>query len=279
MYLPVLILLGVFLFFPFIKGLLISFTDWDGFGQYYHWVGLQKYILMFQDPKMIGTLKNTLVYGVGSTILQNIIGLAIALFLDQKLKLKGIVRTIVYLPVIISQFIMGYIWYFFFQYNGGVINDLLSLFKQAPVDWLASGARGVAIITAVNTFQYLGVAMIIFLAGLQSIPTEFYEVAAIDGATPFQTFKSVTIPYLMPSITVSVVMNIIGGLKLYDVIMAMTGGGPGYSTMSLSTMMYNLYFLRQDAGYATALGNVMFLMITIISITMLRYLRNKEVEL
>ena len=189
------------------------------------------------------------------------------------------VRTIIYMPVTISQFIMGYIWYFFFQYNGGVINDFLSIFKHAPVDWLASGARGVAIITGVNTFQYLGVAMIIFLAGLQSIPTEYYEVAAIDGATPFQIFRNVTVPYLMPSITISIVMNIIGGLKLYDVIMAMTGGGPGYATMSLSTMMYNLYFLRQDAGYATAMGNVMFLLITAISISMLRYLRSKEVEL
>ena len=186
---------------------------------------------------------------------------------------------IVYLPVIVSPLIMGYIFYFFFQYDGGAINDILALGGREPVNWLGNGKSSVRIITLVNTYQYMGIAMVIFLAGLQSIPREYYEAAMIDGASPWRCFRYVTLPLLMPAITVNVVLNLIGGLKLFDVIMAMTKGGPGYASQSLSTMMYTLYFTRQDAGYAAALGNMMFLLITGISISVLIFLRRKEVEL
>jgi raffinose/stachyose/melibiose transport system permease protein len=174
---------------------------------------------------------------------------------------------------------MGYIWYFLFQYDGGAINDILILLGWEPLDWLGNGPRAVSLMTLVNTYQYMGVAMIIYLAGLQSIPKECLEAAAIDGAAGIAQFRFVTLPLLMPAVTFSMVINIIGGLKLFDVIMAMTAGGPGYASHSLSTMMYDLYFARQDAGYAAALGNLMFTIITVISISTLIYLRRKEVEL
>jgi raffinose/stachyose/melibiose transport system permease protein len=153
------------------------------------------------------------------------------------------------------------------------------LFRKESVDWLSSGSRAVWIITFVNTFQYMGVAMIIYLAGLQSISKEYYEAAAIDGAQWGAKLRNVTLPLLMPAITINIVLNIIGGLKLFDVIMAMTKGGPGYASMSLSTMMYNLYFARQDAGYAAALGNVMFVFICFFGLSSLYLLRRREVKL
>jgi raffinose/stachyose/melibiose transport system permease protein len=125
----------------------------------------------------------------------------------------------------------------------------------------------------------MGISMLIYLAGLQAIPREFIEASMIDGASALARFKRVTLPLLMPSITISIVYNLIGGLKLFDVIIAMTNGGPGYASQSLSTMMYNLYFARQDAGYAATLGNIMFLIITIVGLSMLIYLRRKEVQL
>ncbi|MFD0697473.1 carbohydrate ABC transporter permease [Paenibacillus sp. GCM10027628] len=279
MYIPALTLFALFIFFPLFKGIRISFTDWDGYSPAFNSIGWDKYVQMFTDKKILLTMKNTLIYGLGSTLFQNVLGLAYAIFLDQQIRGKGLVRTIVYLPVIISPLIMGYIWYFFFQYDGGAINDIVTLFHQSPVDWLSNGPMAVWIITFINTYQFMGVAMIIYLAGLQSIPKDYYEAASMDGAKWLSRFRNVTLPLLMPSITVNVVVNIIGGLKLFDVIVAMTGGGPGYATQSLSTMMYNLYFARQDAGYAAALGNVMFLFIGVISLTMLRMLRKKEVSL
>ncbi len=279
MYLPALLLLAVFIFYPFIQGVRYSFTNWDGYSEHFRWIGLLQYQRFMTDPDMLRTIVNTFIYGCGSTLLQNILGLAYALFLDQNIRGKGLVRTIVYLPIIISPLIMGYISYFFFQYDGGAANDVLHVLGRAPVDWLGNGPTAVWIITFVNTYQYMGVAMIIYLAGLQAIPREYQEAASIDGASAFTRFRFITLPLLMPAVTVSIVYNVIGGLKLFDVIVAMTNGGPGYASQSLSTMMYNLYFAREDAGYAATLGNIMFLIITIVGVALLFALRRKEVRL
>jgi len=277
-YLPALLLLSLFIFYPFCRGIIMSFTNWDGFSQDYSYVGIEKYKEILSNPAMLNIFKNTLIYGIGSTIFQNIIGLGIAILLDQKIKAKSLARIIVYMPAIISALIMGFIWYFFFQFNGGAINDVMKVLGLTPVNWLEKGSRAVWIITGVNTFQYLGIAMIIYLAGLQAIPKDYYEAASIDGSRGWSTFWHITLPLLMPAITISVVMNIIGGLKLFDVIMAMTSGGPGFASQSLSTMMYTLYFIRQDAGGAAALGNIMFLIILAISFIVLKYLRGKEIQ-
>ncbi|GAA4844333.1 sugar ABC transporter permease [Paenibacillus vulneris] len=278
LYAPALLLFCLFIFYPFLKGISISMTNWNGYSQEYKWIGLSNYKRMLTDPDMSNVIKNTLIYGLGSALFQNIIGLAYALFLNRNIRIRGLTRTIIYLPAIISPLIMGYIWYFFFQYNGGAINDILLLFQDKPVNLLGSPKINVWIITFVNTYQYLGIAMIIFLAGLQIIPKDYYEAATIDGAGSFAKFAHVTWPLLAPSFTVSVVLNVIGGLKLFDVVTAMTNSGPGYASASLSTLMYQLYFGREDAGYAAAIGNLMFVMISIVSITVLYYLRKREVS-
>jgi len=279
MYLPAVLIMSAFIFYPFIQGIHISFTNWDGYSQQYKMVGLEQYRRLLSDPVVLRTIGNTFIYGCGSTLLQNVLGLAYALFLDQKIRGKGLVRTIVYLPIIISPLIMGYICYFLFQYDGGAANDILHVLGRAPLDWLSNGTAAVWIITLVNTYQYMGISMVIYLAGLQAIPKEYLEAAALDGASGWSRFRQVTVPLLMPAITISVVYNVIGGLKLFDVIIAMTNGGPGNASQSLSTMMYNLYFAREDAGYAAALGNVMFLIITVVGLGLLRYLRRREVQL
>lgn len=279
MYVPALIVLSFFIFYPFFQGIHLSFTNWDGYSAQFRWVGLMQYGRILSDQVVLRAIVNTFIYGFGSTLLQNILGLAYALFLDRKMRGKGVVRTIVYLPIMISPLIMGYICYFFFQYDGGAANDVLHVLGRTPVDWLSNGTAAVWIITLVNTYQYMGISMLIYLAGLQAIPREYLEAAAIDGASALARFRKVTLPLLMPSITISVVYNIIGGLKLFDVIVAMTNGGPGDASQSLSTMMYTLYFAREDAGYAAALGIIMFLIITVVGLTMLRFLRRKEVQL
>jgi raffinose/stachyose/melibiose transport system permease protein len=279
MYLPAVLIMSAFIFYPFIQGIHFSFTNWDGYSEQYKMVGLEQYRRLLSDPVVLRTIGNTFIYGCGSTLLQNVLGLAYALFLDQKIRGKGIARTIVYLPIIISPLIMGYICYFLFQYDGGAANDILHVLGRAPLDWLSNGSAAVWIITLVNTYQYMGISMVIYLAGLQAIPKEYLEAAALDGASGWSRFRQVTVPLLMPAITISVVYNVIGGLKLFDVIIAMTNGGPGNASQSLSTMMYNLYFAREDAGYAAALGNVMFLIITVVGLGLLRYLKRREVQL
>lgn len=278
MYFPALLAVCFFIIYPFLNGIKISFTDWNGFSQTYKYIGLDQYKRMFNDPDTWLIVKNTLLYGIGSTFFQNIIGLLYALLLHQNIRGKSVARTIIFLPVIISPLIMGYIWYFFFSFQGGALNDLLVAVGLTEINFLANPDINTWIIVFVNTYQYVGIAMIIYLAGLQSISKDFYEAAQIDGASSFEQFKNITLPLLLPSITINMVLNIIGGLKLFDVILALTKGGPGNASQSMSTFMYDLYFAKQDASYAATQGILMTVIILVLSLSALIYFRNKEVE-
>ena len=174
---------------------------------------------------------------------------------------------------------MGYIIYFFVQYNHGIFNEIIGLFGMAPIDWMASGNRGVIIITLMNSWQYVGIAMVIYMAGLQNIPAMYLEAAEIDGATPWQRFRHITFPLLLPSISSAVVLNLIGGLKLYDVIVSLSGGGPGFSTHSLASYVSNQYFKAQNAGYSASVGIFTFLFIMAVSNIFTTYFNKKEVDM
>lgn len=278
-YVPAIILFVVFVIFPLCKGVYLSFTNWNGYSQTYKMVGVDNYIRMLGDKNVHRAFVNTIVYGVGSTFLQNVIGLGLALLLNQKFRGRAFTRTLVYLPVMIAPLIMGYIMYFFFTFDNGALNDLMAVFGKAPTDWLSDGTTGVIIMTLVNSLQFVGISMVIYLAGLQGISDMYYEAAAIDGVRPIQRFRYITIPLLTPAISSSITINLIGGLKLFDIIMALTSGGPGYDTHSLSTLVHRTYFGSENAGYASAIGLVSFLLIMILSNIVVKYLEKKEVDL
>ena len=276
-YVPALILFLVIVVYPLLYGVRISFTNWNGYSQKMNFVGFENYISFFHDENVFIALKNTLIYGIGSTLIQNVLGLAYAMFLNSKFKFRSIVRTVIYLPVMIAPLIMGYIIYFFVQYDGGAINDILVLLGMEKVDLMSSGKTAVLIMTAINTLQFVGTAMIIYLAGLQNISVMYYEAADIDGASKWKQFKYITFPLIMPAIASSTVINLIGGLKLFDIIMALTSGGPGYASHSLSTLITNQYFSAQNAGYASTIGIFTFLLIMVISNIVSAYFDKKEV--
>lgn len=277
-YVPAIILFAVFVIYPLAKGIFLSFTNWNGYSQTYKMVGIDNYVRMLGDQNVHRAFINTLVYGVGSTVLQNVLGLGLAILLNQKFRGRAFTRTLVYLPVMIAPLIMGYIMYFFFSYDNGALNDLLGVFGVAAKDWLSSGTTGVIIMTVVNSLQFVGISMVIYLAGLQGISDMYYEAAAIDGVKPVQRFRYITLPLLTPAISSSVTINLIGGLKLFDIIMALTSGGPGYDTHSLSTLVHRTYFGSENAGYASAIGLVSFVLIMILGNLVEKYLASKEVE-
>ena len=277
-YIPAVILFLVFVIYPFVQGIRLSFTNWNGYSQTMKYVGFKNYARLFQDANVKTALVNTLIYGVMSTLIQNILGLGYALFLNTKFKGRSLVRTIIYMPVMIAPLIMGYIMYFFFQYDGGAVNDILIALHMEPVDLLVHSGTAIWIIVLVNSLQFVGVAMVIYLAGLQNVPNMYYEAAMIDGATFWERFKHITVPLLMPAISSSAILNLIGGLKLFDLVMALTSGGPGFSTHSLSTLVTNQYFSAQSAGYASAIGIFSFLLIMIISNVVMGYFDRKEVD-
>lgn len=278
-YVPALALFAVFVVLPFIKGIYLSLTNWNGYSPSYKFVGLKNYARMLTDENVRTAFVNTIIYGFGSTLVQNVLGIAFAILLNKKFRGRSLIRTVIYLPVMIAPLIMGYIMCFFFTYNNGAVNDVLKLFGAQPVDWLAKGSRAVIILMLVNSLQFAGISMVIYLAGLQNIPTLYYDAAAIDGVNDRQRFFYVTLPLLMPAVTSSVTINLIGGLKLFDVISALTGGGPGYDTNSLSTLIHRLYFGSERAGYAAAVGLVFFVFIMIVSNIVVKALQKRQVEL
>lgn len=277
-YLPALLLIAVFVIRPFFETLYLSFCQWNGYSSVKKVIGFENYLALWKDERFHTAFLNTLVYGLGSTLLQNVIGLSGALFVNTRFCGNKLVRVVMYLPIMISGLIMGYIMYFFFTYDRGVINEILGWFGAKPVDWLASGARGVGVITLINSWQYAGNCMIIYLAGLQNVPRMYQEAAAIDGATRWQSFRCITLPLLIPAVTTSVTINLIGGLKLFDPIISLTNGGPNYQTHSLMTYLNSQYFLKEKAGYASAVGIVTFLLIMLAAVAANRYFEKKMVD-
>ena len=256
-YVPAVVLMILFIAYPLGNAIYLSFFKWNGYSVKKDFIGVQNYISMFNDKTFVSSLRNTLLYGFVCTFLQQVIGLAMAVFLNTKFKGRGIARTVIYMPAMVSGLVMGYIMYFFFQTKGGVMNDIL---------------------LSINTWQFVGVSMVIYLAGIQGVSQSYIEAATVDGANAWQRFRFITLPLLQPALASSVIYNLIGGLKLYDVILALTDGGPAKKTHSLATYIANRYFDAERAGYAAAIGVFSFVMIMVISMIVNGYFRKKEVD-
>ena len=279
MYLPAVALMIVFVIYPLIQGVHISLTNWNGYSQTYKYVGLQNYRNLFTDVMFHTAFRNTLVYGFGSALIQTGLGLLYALLLQDRFCGRTFARTVIYIPVMVSQLIAGYIWYFMVQYDQGALNDIMLLLGAEPLDWMAQGARAVVIITLINGVQYVGKTMIIFIAGLNGIPTDYYEAASLDGAGAWQKFRYITLPQLLPALATNIILNLIGGLKLFGIVVSMTGGGPGYASHSLQTLINYTYFENQSAGYSAAIGLFTFVFIMFVSVVVRGYIEKKAVEL
>lgn len=278
-YVPAVILMLAFIAYPLFNAVYLSFFNWNGYSVNKEFIGVQNYVSMFEDKVFLSSLRNTLIYGFGCTIFQQVIGLTLALFLNTKFKGRGIVRTVIYMPAMVSGLVMGYIMYFFFQYNGGVINDIMGFLGLSGYDWLGNGSSAIAVIVFINTWQFVGVSMVIYLAGIQGVSQSYIEAATVDGANAWERFRYIILPLLIPALSSSVIYNLIGGLKLYDVIIALTDGGPAKKTHSLATYIANRYFDAERAGYAAAIGVFSFVMIMIISMIVNGFFRRKEVEM
>lgn len=264
-YLPAVILLVVFIIYPLLSGIGLSLTNWDGYNDAKSFVGLANYKQMLTDTNFKQVVINTFIYGIGSTVLQQILGLALALLLNAKIKGRTLIRAIIYLPALVAPVIMGIMYYFVFQYQQGALNAVMTVLGLHKVAWFNNAGFSVCIIVLVNSIQFVGVSMIIYLAGLQTMDQEVVEAAEVDGASGWKKFWNITLPLLSPAFTTSVVLNLIGGLKLYDMVKVLTGGGPGYATNSISTYIGTIYFDNQAAGYASAIGVFLFVLIAIVT--------------
>ncbi|PYD00618.1 sugar ABC transporter permease [Microbacterium esteraromaticum] len=278
-YVPAIALFAVFSIYPLISGVSLSLTNWNGYSRSKAFIGLDNYVRLLDDEVFRTALVNTLIYGVGSTLIQQVLGLALAVVLDRIVRGASLLRAVIYLPVMVSPVVLGTMYYLIFRYNNGALNDVRALFGAEQVAWLSDATVGIVVIVIVNSLQFVGISMVIYLAGLQAVPTEYHEAAQLDGATWWQSFRSITLPLLQPAFATSIVLNLIGGLKLFDVVQVLTGGGPGQSTHSVSTLIGETYFSNQAAGYSAAIGVVLFVLIVAVTFVLNSQLNRKRVEL
>ncbi|MBO1739174.1 carbohydrate ABC transporter permease [Leifsonia sp. TF02-11] len=259
---PNLVLMATFLFLPILWALQLSFQETKGFGTP-QWVGWDNYVRLITDPVFWQSMWNTIVFTVLTVPIDLAAGLGLAVLLNSVLPARGVFRTVIVLPMVISGVASGMIAMILFYESSGLINKILSALGLSPVAWQSQGAPAMISVVIVAIWLRVGFNMIIYLAGLQSISPELYEAARIDGASKWQQFRSVTVPLVGPSTFFLLIMNVIASFQVFDLIFVMTGGGPGNSTSVLVTYAYRNGFQIREQGYGAAIG-IVILLITLV---------------
>ncbi len=278
---PALTLFVVFWVIPLLMLFRYSVTNFNGINQNYDFVGLKNFVTLWKS-NIIGTsVKNTVTYTVILVFASNVIGLALAMALNAKIRMKGFYRTAAYLPTLFSAIVIGFIWTYVYMPSNGLIATLMNQVGMdgSKFNILAGFKSALYGITIVDIWKNIGTAMIIYLAGLQTIDESMLEAGQIDGCTGFQLMRYVKLPLISATITINVILSVIAGLKAFDYVFIMTNGGPGKSTNTLMYTIYKIAFTDQMLGKSAALSVIAFIVIIAITIVMLFFMNKREVEL
>ena len=274
---PAAIVLLVCTIVPTVVGLGLSFVSWDGITAL-HLVGLQNYVDVFHDATFWQAVTHNVIYTVGTVVGKIVLALILAVLLNRSLPGRGFFRTALFMPVVLSFVVVGLIWGFVYDYNFGLVNGLLGALglQGLKQDWLGSPAFALGALIVVDIWKWFGFHMVIFLAGLQGIPTELYEAARIDGANAWQSFWRITLPLLKPITAINVLTATLGGFSVFDLVYVMTTGGPFNATNVASLDIYTQAFQFNHFGYASAMSFVLFVLMTAVSLALLRILRSER---
>ena len=277
MVIPALLLFVAFNTIPLITGAMYSFTNYRGYGSY-EFVGLRNYIDLFTDSRVGNSYLFTFKYAIAGTILVNLLSLMLALGLNSKIKCKSLLRGVYFLPNILGGLIIGYIFSFIFTYIIPAIGSALHLgFLENSI--LASEKYAWIGVLIVGVWQAVAMNTIIYISGLQTIPADIYEAGMIDGAGKWQTFKSLTLPLLMPFVSTNLILSTKNMLMVFDQIMALTKGGPAQSTESISYLIYKNGMDGGQFGFQSANAVVFFVVIVTISVIQMAVTNKKEEQL
>jgi multiple sugar transport system permease protein len=272
---PNVVVFAVFMFVPILFAFYISLNEWTLIGTP-TFVGLGNYLDMLEDSEFLRAFYNTGVYTLGTVPTSIALGLVVALGLNLKLPGRTLLRSIFFVPVIISLVAVALIASWIFNDNYGIINAALSAVGIGDVPWLSSARWAMISLIIATLWIRLGFNMVIYLAALQSIPTELYDAARVDGASGWRRFRHITWPLLGPTTFLLVIINIIYSLHVFDLIYVMTGGGPGFSTTVLVQYIYQMAFTEGQMGYASAIGVVLYLLLLIFTVFQWRVTRQSE---
>ncbi len=276
--LPALVAILISVEIPFLMSVFSSFTKWNGLDRAQTFIGLENYKeLILDDLDMWKAFGFTLRLTLGSVIVTNITALLLAVLLDSDLKGKNTLRAAYYVPNIISLIIIGYIWRFIFSAGFESFYQITG-WEFFMFSWLGDVKLVYFSVLMVSVWHSLGFYLVVYIAGLQTVPRDLIEAAMIDGASAVGRFFRVTLPLIMPSITVSVFHSLSNGLKAFDVIFSLTNGGPGNSTTTIALDIYRTAFVINRFGYGTAKSVILFLIILILSLFQVRMFKQREVE-
>ena len=274
--LPGMIIFTVGLIIPLFLSFRYSLTDWDGMTAKKTFVGLQNYIKLFKDKEFLESWWFTIKFTIGNTIIQNVLALLFAVALDSGIRFQKLYRTAFFVPCLISAIVVGFVWLKMFSNVLPAINDLLGTGFNFLLFGKAETVLGGLLIA--NNWQWVGYWMLIYLAGLQSVPAELYEAAKVDGANAIHRFFNVTIPMLAPAITICVVGITTGSLKVYDLLVASTKGGPGRASTSVIYKTYTTAINGRQYGYGSAMTVTLVIALLLVALIQVKGLRNKEVQ-
>jgi raffinose/stachyose/melibiose transport system permease protein len=275
--------LAIFLLFfitPTLIGFYYSFTDWNINAEQIRFNGLDNYIELFKEPRLKTALLNTLIFAAVVTLMQNFLGLGLALILNEALKLRNLLRMIFFMPYVIAPIVIGYIFRAIYHPEHGIVNTMLDKagLHFLVHDWLNDPKYALFSIMVTDLWRVAGFSMVVYLAGLQFIPKDLIESSSMDGAKYWQRFRSIIFPLLAPALTVNVLLSMIGSMKVFEMVMVLTEGGPGYTTEVFYTYIRGM-FSTGLFGYATAVNVVLFILVSIVGIPVLVAMKKREVEM
>jgi multiple sugar transport system permease protein len=277
---PSVLVYACFVLVPIVLCAGYSLTNDNPFNPPTRWVGLRNYLTLLDDPEFRTALRVTTVLTVIVVIVPNVAGLLIALLLDRSGPFYNAMRSVFFTPVILSSVVVSVIWTRLLDTGGPLNETLRGLGVRHPPAWLADPHYALYAVASVISWQMLGFCVVVYLAGLQGVPGELLEAAAIDGAGPFRRFRSVTWPLLAPALTINTVVLLISAFKTYDYIKVITNGGPGAGTTA--TIAFNVLatgFDSNHVGYASAMAVLMLVIVCIATAIALRILRRREIQL
>jgi raffinose/stachyose/melibiose transport system permease protein len=274
-YLPAAVVFGVFFIVPTAMAFYFSLTRWSLFNA--EFIGLDNYATFLSDPQLVTGLRNTIIYAVLTSGLKVIIALPLAMLLTSSIRLKGLLRGVIFFPVLVSTVAVGITFSTLMQPSGGLINTALGALGLPQPDWLGNPNLALFSVALVDVWKGIGLAMVIFIAGILSIPVEYFEAAKLEGGT-WVAFRHVVLPLSRNATFTVILLSFIGGLRSFDLIWTMTHGGPGFASDVLTSVIYKMY----QAGFyglSTAGNVVLFILVTAIVYPLMRFFQRRELEL
>jgi raffinose/stachyose/melibiose transport system permease protein len=280
--LPAVILLGVFVYYPIVDNIRLSLYSWSAFNPRAVYIGLGNYRTAFGDPVFRRSLLNNVFYAVISIVFQVGGSLVLAAVLESVVheRLRGILRTIYFIPATISITVAGMLFSFIYNPQIGLVNRALSAVGLGSLsrDWLGNPHTAIFAIIGMSQWQSIGYTAVLFVVAIQRIPKELYEAAAIDGASGVRTFFSITIPLLREMTTLVMILTLSGAFLVFNEVEVMTAGGPSNSSQVLGTWLYTKAFMQDDMGYAAAIATIIFVITFVISGAQIMYTRRRRVQ-